>query len=295
MRRFLPNLNALRAFEAAGRHNSFKGAGDELNLTHSAISRHVRGLEKQLDVELFRIAPQGVELTDLGRAYLRIITAVLDEISHASQQLRTVNSQSVAITCEPVFASKWLMRHISEFRNLHPNINLSLVSSGDVIDFRGGKYDFAIRYCTREYKDNFQYLLLEELVYPYGAPEVDVIETPDDLLNKRLLHEDNGALWDRWRQAAGVAKISLPANSGPIPAVLAFEEAMASDGLLLTSPGLAEYDVRAGRLKKLSEYGIAYGSYRLFCHNHAKMQPAAETFRAWLIAKVGFRPPGRKS
>lgn len=89
MRRFLPNLNALKAFEAAGRHNSFKGAGDELNLTHSAISRHVRGLEKQLGAELFRTVPQGVELTASGQEYLHIITSALDEISSASVQLRT--------------------------------------------------------------------------------------------------------------------------------------------------------------------------------------------------------------
>lgn len=286
MRRFLPNLNALKAFEAAGRHNSFKGAGEELNLTHSAISRHVRGLEKQLNAELFRTASQGVELTGSGQAYLRAITSALDEISLASEQLRAGDTQSVSVTCEPVFAAKWLMRHISEFRNLHPTINLALVPSGDVADLRMGKYDFAIRYCTRRYSDFSQDLLFEEDVYPYGAPDAGFIHTPDDLMKKRLLHEDDGSLWDRWCQAAEFGQLSLPPSTGPLPAVLAFEEAMASNGILLTSPRLAEYDVKAGRLKRLSEHGMAYGGYRLFCHDHRKLSPVAETFRSWLVTKA---------
>ena len=286
MRRFLPNLNALKAFEAAGRHNSFKGAGDELNLTHSAISRHVRGLEKQLGAELFRTVPQGVELTASGQEYLRIITSALDEISSASVQLRTGKNQFVFVNCEPVFAAKWLMRHIGEFRNLHPEISISLVSSGDVIDLRMGKFDFAVRYCTREYVGTSQDLLLEEDVYPYGAPTVEPIRTAEDLAQRRLLNEDNGALWARWCKTAGYDHVALPLSTGPLPAVLAFEEAMASSGILLTSPRLAEYDVHAGRLKKLSDHGITYGSYRLFYYEGSKLSPEARVFRSWLISKM---------
>ena len=295
MRRFLPNLNALRAFEAAGRHNSFKRAGEELNLTHSAISRHVRGLEKRLGVEFFRAVPQGVELTESGRTYLRVITDVLDEISRASQQLASLDSQSIAVTCEPVFASKWLMRHISEFRTLFPEINLALVPSGDVVDLRMGKYDLAIRYCTRDYDDISQDMLFEELVYPFGSPEGETITKAEDLLGRRLLHEDNGALWARWCHAAGFTEISLPASSGPVPAVLAFEEAMASNGLLLTSPRLAENDIKAGRLAQLSEHGIVYGRYSLIYQDRARLKPAAEILREWLIKKATGWPPGGKS
>ena len=66
MPRSLPPLNALRAFEAAGRHQSFSGAAEELAVSHSAISRHVRGLEDRLGVQLFRDLPRGVALTQAG-------------------------------------------------------------------------------------------------------------------------------------------------------------------------------------------------------------------------------------
>ena len=64
MPRILPPLNALRAFEVAGRLGSFSKAAAELNVTHSAISRHVRGLEKRLNVHLFRTENSGVALTE---------------------------------------------------------------------------------------------------------------------------------------------------------------------------------------------------------------------------------------
>ena len=286
MRRFLPNLNALKAFEAAGRHNSFKGAGEELNLTHSAISRHVRGLEQQLNVELFTTTPKGVQLTATGRSYLRTVTTALDEISHATEMVRSGELQAIAVTCEPIFASKWLMRYISEFRSLHPKVNLSIVPSGDVVDLRTGKYDFAVRYCTRPYADPSQDLIFDEQVYPYGAPGIRLIESENDLLSTRLLHEDDGVLWQSWCRKVGFGEISLPPSTGPLPAVLAFEEAMSSNGVLLTSPRLAEHDVRAGRLKRLSSHGMAYGSYRLFRYRNKVLNPVAETFRSWLLTRA---------
>lgn len=88
MPRYLPTLNAVRAFEAAGRHGSFTGAADELNVTHAAISRHVRGLEKQLGVQLFRNIARGVELTEDGKSYLDDVRPALDQISDASDNLR---------------------------------------------------------------------------------------------------------------------------------------------------------------------------------------------------------------
>jgi len=270
-------------FEAAGRHNSCKGAGDELNLTHSAISRHVRGLEKQLGAELFRTVPKGVELTAAGQDYLRMVTSALDKISAASNQLRNGEYKSLSVTCEPAFASKWLMRHIGEFRSLNPEIVISLVSSGDVVDLRMGKFDLSIRYCTREYTGVCQDPLLEEDVYPYGAPTVAPITDVDDLKQKKLLHEDDGTLWRRWREIAGYGSSAIPSSTGPIPAVLAFEEAMVSSGILLTSPTLAEYDVKEGRLKKLSDQGMTYGSYKLFYPNGSKLSPETNIFRSWLV------------
>src|SRR5210317_1180406 len=96
--RLLPPLNALRAFEAAGRLGSFTKAAIELNVSHSAISRHVRGLEKRLDVHLFRTLNTGVALTDQGRAYLASVTPALDQIAQATEALTTQPRGTVTLT-----------------------------------------------------------------------------------------------------------------------------------------------------------------------------------------------------
>ena len=109
MSRYLPPLNALRAFEAAGRHQSFSRSADELNVSHAAVSRHVRGLEKRLGVQLFKNVARGVELTEMGRQYLDQITPALEQISQASESIRRREDGKLSISCEPTFALKWLM------------------------------------------------------------------------------------------------------------------------------------------------------------------------------------------
>jgi LysR family glycine cleavage system transcriptional activator len=106
MARSLPPLNALRAFEAAGRLGSFTKAAIELNVSHSAISRHVRGLEKRLDVHLFRTLNTGVALTDQGRAYLASVTPALDQIAQATEALTTQPRGTVTLTTESAVAQE---------------------------------------------------------------------------------------------------------------------------------------------------------------------------------------------
>ena len=117
MARILPPLNALKAFEAAGRHESFSRAADELNVSHSAISRHVRGLEDRLGVALFRDLPRGVELTLEGRGLLIRVMAALDEIAEATELVRQRPEGTITISCEPLFAQKYLVPRLSGFYN----------------------------------------------------------------------------------------------------------------------------------------------------------------------------------
>ena len=282
MSRYLPTLNAVRVFEAAGRRGSFTGAADELNITHSAVSRHVRGLEKQLGVQLFSIVPRGVSLTDHGRAFLVAVSHALDEISEASEKLKESVSTTISISCEPTFAAKWLVQNISSFRSAHPEVNLALVSSPDVVDFRNGKFDMAIRYCTREYDGLERILICNEKIYPYGDARKTRVKYAADLKEYRLIHEDNGELWSRWFNNAGERGFSLPVKPNPQPALLAIEEAIAGHGVVLTTPQVAYGDVRAGRLKRLSDVGLVYGGYYLVFPKHTKQRSIEVDFCNWL-------------
>lgn len=290
MPRYLPSLNAVRAFEAAGRHESFSGAANELNVTHAAISRHVRGLEKQLGVQLFKKIARGVELTDNGKTYLKKITPALDQISMSSEGFRNKNIGSVSISCEPTFALKWLMPRLGEFQDIHPEIDLRLVSSIDVADIKNNEFDVAIRYCTQEYEGLERDLISAIPVYPYGVPSFSFASTPSDLLQYRLLHEDKGQLWTRWFEKAGHENFKLPKNANPLSSLLAMEGALAGHGVVLTSPDLVASDVAHNRLKCLSNIGLDFGGYYLVYLNEVGRRKPVSTFRKWVVsATSGFR------
>lgn len=283
MPRYLPTLNAVRAFEAAGRHESFSGAANELNVTHAAISRHVRGLEKQLGVQLFKKIARGVELTDNGKLYLKGITPALDQISTSSEYFRSKSTGTISISCEPTYALKWLMPHLGEFQDTHPEIDLKLVSSHEVADIKNNEFDVAIRYCTQEYEGLVRDLISAIPVYPYGVPSFSFASTPNDLLQYRLLHEDKGQLWTRWFEKAGHENFKLPSNANPLSSLLAIEGALAGHGIVLTSPDLVASDVKNNRLKCLSNIGLSFGGYYLVYLREVGRRKSVSAFRKWII------------
>ncbi|MEM8841418.1 MAG: LysR family transcriptional regulator, partial [Pseudomonadota bacterium] len=134
MPRALPPLIALRAFEAAGRLGSFTRAAEELNVSHSAISRHVRGLEKRLNAHLFRARNTGVELTEQGRAYLAEITPAFDRIAEATEALSVPPEGTVTLTTESTIAQKWLIPRLARLKQQHPEIELKLSVTTQVMD-----------------------------------------------------------------------------------------------------------------------------------------------------------------
>src|SRR5579885_950398 len=117
MRQHVPSLSALQAFEAAARHLSFTLAAEELNLTQSAISRHIRGLEDRLGVKLFRRAKQRVALSEAGEAYLPEVRVCLDRIEASTKQVLTYRRGAGVLNLAtlPTFGTKWLAPRLPGF------------------------------------------------------------------------------------------------------------------------------------------------------------------------------------
>jgi LysR family glycine cleavage system transcriptional activator len=125
MRRKLPPLNALRAFEASGRYFSFTGAAKELLVTQGAVSRHVSALEEWLGVKLFLRTHRGIELTTKGESYLRVLSGALDQIDFAIRQLRdNANEKVLRLKLPPTFALRWLVPRLARFHAMHPKIDV---------------------------------------------------------------------------------------------------------------------------------------------------------------------------
>lgn len=139
-----PNLNALRMFDAAARHQNFRLAADELNLTQGAVAQQVRGLEKALGQPLFARLPRGLALTSSGAAYHSQIRQALDLIDRATAELQPAPS-SVTLSVPPSLASKWLVPRLASFSKAYPDITLQTHASETVTDFRRDAVDVAIR------------------------------------------------------------------------------------------------------------------------------------------------------
>ena len=226
MARYLPPLNALRAFEAAGRLGSFTKAAEELNVSHSAISKHVRGMEKRLNVHLFRTNNTGVELTDQGRDYLAEITPAFDRIAVATEMLSVPPKGTVTLTTETTIAQKWLVPRLAHLKAHHPDVELRLSVTTQVMDIEAHDFDMGLRYLRTDPPDDYD-LLFRSKVRAYAAPgfaptsdgKLDV----EALATGPLIEEATFRLWPDWFAKAGLEEpldLRLP---HPLSALLAIQ------------------------------------------------------------------------
>src|SRR5258705_8375041 len=136
MRPRLPPLNALKAFEAAARHESFTRAAEELCVTQGAVSHQVKALEADLAIKLFNRERQRLIITEAGRDYLAIIRDALDRIAVGTERLlERQNAGVLTVSTSPDFAAKWLVHRLRHFSQAPPGIHLPCSAAMDHVDF----------------------------------------------------------------------------------------------------------------------------------------------------------------
>ena len=127
----LPPLNALRAFDVAGRHLTFRAAADEMGVTQGAVAQQVRLLEAHLGVQLFDRLPKGLAFTSSGRGYHAKVAAAFEDL-RAATDILTPEPGKVLISVTPTFAGKWLIPNLPEFSTAHPEIDLRILATEKV-------------------------------------------------------------------------------------------------------------------------------------------------------------------
>ncbi len=289
MSRRLPPLNALRAFEAAGRHQSFSRAAEELRVSHSSVSRHVRGLEDRLGVQLFREHARGLKLSPEGAAYLVQITPAFDTIAEATEGLRQVPEGTVTINSEPLFATKWLIPRLSAFQQIHPSVDLRIEASRELADVARYEADIAIRFIHPGGVHPGAVLLSNSMLRPYAAPSLidQPVTNPADLLHFPLLRDRTNGTWREWfALAGGVTAEDVPHEEWRMRSALAVEAAIAGQGVLLVSDEVVSAEVESGRLIALSDIGFREGGYYVLNADGALRRKTVRVFRDWLLAKT---------
>jgi LysR family glycine cleavage system transcriptional activator len=290
----LPPLSALRAFEATARLRSFGKAAAELNVTPAAISHQIHALEEDLGIRLFHRLNRAIELTASARVLLPGLSDAFAGIHASVRRLRAHNDTgTLTVTASPSIAAKWLVLRLHRFQERHPEIDVRISTSDDVVDLTRGDFDLAIRYGTGRYPGLAVELLMQNEVFPACSPQLlengPPLRTPEDLRHHALIHDqavDRDPLaptWAMWLKAAGVA--GVPASAGLTFSVgyMALDAAIAGHGVVLAYSTIAAADLAAGRLVRLFSLALPdLFAYYVVTAPGALERPKVRAFRDWL-------------
>lgn len=262
-------FSALRVFESAARHLSFKRAAEELFITPAAVSQQIKTLEHQLGVQLFHRHSRGLSLTDAARAGLPALTGGLEQLVEAVNRMREENGQaSLTVWMAPSFAARWLVPRLNRFYDVHPEIDLTITASKNLIDSKtspGGisaeslardNVDVAVRFGKGNYPGCRVDKLFPVAAVPLCSPRLlegeHPLRCPDDLRHHTLLHDDTAYEgrpdWATWLAAAGVDDIDDKHGIHFNHVNLALTAAAEGQGVVLSIHALASEDIAAGRL-----------------------------------------------
>jgi LysR family glycine cleavage system transcriptional activator len=294
MARRLPSLNALRAFEAAARHESFTQAAQELCVTQGAVSHQVKALEAELGLRLFQRERQRLVITEAGRSYLEVVRDAFDRVAAGTERLlQRQNAGVLTVSTSPNFAAKWLVHRLGRFAEAHPGIDLRVSASLHHIDFAREEVDLAVRHGDGRWPGLNVTRLCSEALFPVCSPTLlrgrgkRALRSPADLRHYVLLHLDERRDWAKWLDAAGVAGADM--TRGPVfnQASMAIDAAVDGQGVALARTALAVWDLLAGRLVRpfRLELPVPY-AYWIVCPKVNADLPKIALFRDWLVGEA---------
>ncbi len=299
----LPPLPALRFFEAAGRLQSFKLAAAELNVTPSAVSHGIVGLERALGVALFVREPRGLSLTPEGADYLPYVAEALSLIAIGTERLpdkRT--SRTIAVSCAPTLASRWLLPRLSRFSDRRPQISVAVDTSRRQVGFPVDGFDFAIRMSRAPVAGTAWTRLFGEQLVPVCSPAYrdGLVDESGavDLRRATLIHitaasED----WQAWLERQGIEDVDTAGGLRFDTIQLAFEAAVMGLGVALGRRPLVDRDLATGALVALAPDAIAAETaYWLVSSDSAEHRLDLLRFKRWLLKEAetfGDHPSAR--
>jgi LysR family transcriptional regulator, glycine cleavage system transcriptional activator len=298
MRRRLPPLNALRAFEAAARLGSFVAAAAELKVSAAAVSQLVRRLERYLDAPLFQRLPRGLVLTEQGRDWLPELSAGFNLLAESTTRLRARQAGGLlTISALPAFANGWLLPRLQRFRERAPRIDVVLRTSRALVDFRTADADLAIRFAPAPGRGLHGEPLCREELFPVASPLLfKGGRTPDSLASLAaypLLHdidaypEQPWMSWRAWFERAGL-------DAAPTTRGLQFTDASVLFGAALVGLGVAlgrdthvAPQLERGQLIRVTqESWLAEWSYYLVAPAGHFKRPTVRAFVDWALEEA---------
>jgi DNA-binding transcriptional LysR family regulator len=294
LKKRLPPLEPLIAFEAAARLLSFTRAGEELHLSQAAISQQIRSLESNLQVKLFKRSHRAVQLTNEGREYLHTVAAILKQLAGATMDIQNIEfSRQLVIGCDQSFATQWLAPRFAQLRAVLPGVTLRIVASDDYGESLGPEVQVAVLHGDGDWPGFHCQRLFDEEVFPVCSPEYPQAGARQDwagwLLQAQLIDlADSHWNWMNWRLWLGGNDIDEPLgnrnlqlNSYP----LVIDAACAGQGVALGWRYLVDDLIAAGRLLRPLQQALRteFGYY-LICRENLRSDPLFLALQDWLMA-----------
>ena len=289
MGRRLPPFSAIRAFEAAARHGSYKNAAEELCLSPSAISHQIKALETYLDTALFERSGVGVELTLTGRSYAGKLSGLLDSLDDTTRSVKEAGHKPFRIECTPGFAARWLVPRLNRLK-FGDRVRLRVSSGAPSTDFASNDADVVIQWADDFVPGVRTEPLMQSTRFPVISPDLlrrEKLAAPSDLLRMTLMHDEVLDGWAEWFAAAGLDVPEMPL--GPVfpNCELATTAAEQSQGVSLAYSAVVGGTLATGRLVRLFDaitmpiviYSVAYSE------RHAD-DPMIREFCDWIFGEV---------
>ena len=290
-RRLLP-LTALRAFEAFARHGKMSVAADELCVTHGAVSRQVRSLERLCGVRLTQGPRNALKLTDAGERMARSLGRTFDELEDAFRQVRAAADRELHISCVGTLAMKWLIPRLPAFHARHPEVNIRVTEAYRPVDFAREPFDAAIRLTetaalegmtATPFLDNFHGPVLSPALLAAGVDIAELSTLP------RLHTRPHPQAWAEWAEHAGVMLSEAREHREFEHLFYMLEAAAAGLGVGVSPWIYVAADIAAGRLAAPFGFVQTPARFHLIVPDETPKKGLA-AFRDWLVEEAATAP-----
>ncbi len=303
LRKSLPPLHALVAFEAAARLSSFSAAAQELNISQAAVSQQIRNLEESLNLSLFDRAHKTVQLTPAGREYQHTVAMALEHLAAATRDLRASRGRArLTVAADQSMAWLWLMPRLGRFQDGNPAVSVRVVASDLEADCFAGDVDVALVHGEGKWPGLRAMRLFGDEIYPVCSAEYlkasPPLAAPVDLVRHTLLHlEDDHWNWLNWRMWLTGNGVDQPAGEGGLTInnyALLIEAAKMGQGVALGWSGLVDHELDRGALVRPLRDSIRtrFGYYAVW-PEHQAQSPQARAFIDWILADLDQVKPAR--
>lgn len=293
MKRQLPSLSALRAFEAAARHESAKQAAQELSVTATAISHQIKGLETALGIALFVRRPRKLELTPQGRELQQVLESAFDSIGNVVERLKAAPArQTATLSTTPAVAVRWLLCWVCLLRESHPGIDLRFHASHEPVALDGVTADLAIRYGDGRWPGLVAEKLFDNTFIPTCSPLLGLTDVAQLPAHPLIHFRNNDAVsspleWATWQKLAKVPGLDVTAGLVFSDETHAISAAVGGQGVALMSRQLIQDELDQGRLVQPFGPTIEGKPFYLIYPQSRANDPVILAIRDWVMSIPG--------